>query len=73
MLQAMTQFAAIIRTRFLNPFQQQLWNNFFQCAVEFCTQESLQLERFSENKQKRIRKRYDDMRLRMAREVRIMW
>ncbi|OQV18060.1 Dedicator of cytokinesis protein 1 [Hypsibius exemplaris] len=73
MLQALTQFSRIIRIRFLEPFQQQLWNNFFQCAVEFCTQESLQLENFSENKQKRIRRRYDDMRLKMCFEVRAMW
>lgn len=73
MLQVLSQFSLIIRERFLEPFTEQLWSNSFQCMVAFTTQESLQLENFSETKQKRIRRRYDDMRLKMACEVRAMW
>lgn len=73
MLQVLRQISLTIRTRFLESFDYQLWNNFFQCAVSFCTQESLQLELFSDSKQTRVRRRYEDMRLKMCLEVRAMW
>ncbi|XP_055336852.1 LOW QUALITY PROTEIN: dedicator of cytokinesis protein 1-like [Paramacrobiotus metropolitanus] len=72
-LEVLRNMSLTIRDRFLQPFKYQLWSNFFDCAVAFCTQEALQLETFSEHKRKRLQEQYEDMRLKMALEVRVMW
>jgi hypothetical protein len=46
-------------------FNHSLWRNFFQFAVSFCVQESLQLERFTEAKCARVLGWYGDMRVTM--------
>lgn len=38
----------------LSPFSLQLWNNYFHLAVAFLTQDSLQLENFSQAKRTSI-------------------
>ena len=73
LIQALRHFANTIRDYLKDPFEYQAWNNFFQCAVTFMAQPSLQLERFSENKRERIRQLYKDMRKEMGMCVKSMW
>jgi len=42
-------------------------------CVKFITQPSLQLEKFSERKETRIREKHQDMRVEMARQLQLMW
>ena len=58
---------------FQDPFEFQVWNNFFQCAVTFITQPSLQLEKFSDYKRAKILEDYGDMRKGMATIVKSNW
>lgn len=51
----------------------QLWSDFFMMCVKFITQPSLQLEKFSERKETRIREKHQDMRVEMARQLQLMW
>ncbi|GFS07253.1 dedicator of cytokinesis protein 1, partial [Elysia marginata] len=53
-LRALRFFAATIHQYFSSPFEQQLWNNFFHCAISFLTQDSLQLDSFSISKRNKI-------------------
>ena len=73
LLNALRHFAHCIRDHYLHPFEVQLWNNFFHCSISFLTQDSLQLENFSQNKRNKIIARYKDMRREMAFEIRSMW
>ncbi|XP_060585551.1 dedicator of cytokinesis protein 1-like isoform X2 [Ruditapes philippinarum] len=72
-LRALRCFAHTISDRFSNPFQYQLWNNFFHCAISFLTQDHLQLENFSASKRNKIISKYKDMRREMGFEIRSMW
>ncbi|XP_059148668.1 dedicator of cytokinesis protein 1-like isoform X3 [Physella acuta] len=72
-LRALRFFAATIHEFFSAPFEQQLWNNFFHCAIAFLTQDSLQLENFSMSKRNKIITRYKDMRRETGFEIRAMW
>ncbi|XP_070212219.1 dedicator of cytokinesis protein 1-like isoform X7 [Littorina saxatilis] len=72
-LRALRFFATTIHEKFSNPFEQQLWNNFFHCAISFLTQEPLQLDNFSHSKRTKIITRYKDMRRETAFEIRGMW
>ncbi|XP_025093618.1 LOW QUALITY PROTEIN: dedicator of cytokinesis protein 1-like [Pomacea canaliculata] len=72
-LRALKFFAVTIHEKFSNPFEQQLWNNFFHCAISFLTQEPLQLDNFSVSKRNKIILRYKDMRREAAFEIRAMW
>ncbi|XP_071039760.1 dedicator of cytokinesis protein 1 isoform X2 [Parasteatoda tepidariorum] len=72
-LKALRHFSVTIRDRFQNPFEIQVWNNFFHCAIAFLTQNALQLENFSQNKRNKIVLRYKDMRRETAFEIRAMW
>ncbi|XP_074646963.1 dedicator of cytokinesis protein 3-like isoform X4 [Tubulanus polymorphus] len=54
-------------------FDIELWKTYFKLAVAFITQESLQLENFSEAKQEKIKEKYFDMRVPMAFEIVTMW
>ncbi|KFM70970.1 Dedicator of cytokinesis protein 1, partial [Stegodyphus mimosarum] len=72
-LKALRHFSVTIRDRFTNPFEYQVWNNFFHCAIAFLTQDALQLENFSQNKRNKIILRYKDMRRETGFEIRAMW
>ena len=72
-LKALRYFSNIIRQRFTNPFEYQVWNNFFHCSITFLTQQSLQLENFSTVKRNKIVSRYRDMRRETGFEIRSMW
>ncbi|XP_055899924.1 dedicator of cytokinesis protein 1-like isoform X3 [Biomphalaria glabrata] len=72
-LRALRIFAATIHENFSSPFEQQLWNNFFHCAIAFLTQDSLQLDNFSASKRNKIISRYKDMRRETGFEIRAMW
>eukprot|EP00106_Octopus_bimaculoides_P019984 XP_014787426.1 PREDICTED: dedicator of cytokinesis protein 1-like isoform X1 [Octopus bimaculoides] len=72
-LRALRFFATTIKNSFSDPFEYELWNGFFFCAVSFLTQKPLQLEKFSLNKRSKIIARYKDMRREMGFEIRSMW
>ncbi|XP_028968827.1 dedicator of cytokinesis protein 1 [Galendromus occidentalis] len=72
-LTCLRHFSIAIKERFLRNFDEQVWNNFFHCAIAFMTQESLQLEQFSPNKKDKLILRYKDMRRETGFEVRSMW
>ncbi|RWS13623.1 hypothetical protein B4U79_02826, partial [Dinothrombium tinctorium] len=72
-LNALKEFSHRMKTRFIQPFEYQLWNNFFHCAIAFLTQKHLQLENFSCNKRKKILSRYKDMRTATAILIRSIW
>ncbi|PSN57625.1 hypothetical protein C0J52_00521 [Blattella germanica] len=50
-----------------------LWSNYFNLAVAFLTQPSLQLEKFSEVKREKIIEKYGDMRVLMGFQILSMW
>ncbi|XP_043216564.1 dedicator of cytokinesis protein 1-like isoform X2 [Amphibalanus amphitrite] len=72
-LKSLRLFSYTIRDRFLEPYEHQIWNNFFHCAISFLTQSPLQLETFSASKRSRLLARYKDMRKATAEEIRTMW
>jgi dedicator of cytokinesis protein 1 len=72
-LKALRYFSNTIRDSFTNPFQFGLWMRFFNSAIAFATQPSLQLEQFSINKRNKIISRYRDMRREMSFEIRSLW
>uniref|UniRef100_A0A3P9NIS5 Dedicator of cytokinesis 1 n=1 Tax=Poecilia reticulata TaxID=8081 RepID=A0A3P9NIS5_POERE len=74
-LRAISQYADVLSKKFLDQanFELQLWNNYFQLAVAFLTQESLQLENFSSDKRAKIFHKYQDMRRQIGFEIRDMW
>ncbi|KAK3597762.1 hypothetical protein CHS0354_006119 [Potamilus streckersoni] len=72
-LRAQRFFAHTIQNKFFNPFQHQLWSNFFHCAISFLTQKDLQLEQFSAIKRNKIINRYKDMRREAGFEIRSLW
>lgn len=50
-----------------------MWSNYFNLAVAYLTQQSLQLEQFSEVKREKIVERYGDMRVLMGFQILSMW
>ncbi|XP_064631450.1 dedicator of cytokinesis protein 1-like isoform X3 [Lineus longissimus] len=72
-LKTLQSIAKTLRDKFYNPFEIQLWNNFFHCAISFLTQENLQLENFTGLKRSKIINRYKDMRRVTAFEIRSIW
>ncbi|XP_078264532.1 dedicator of cytokinesis protein 2-like [Rhinoraja longicauda] len=74
-LRAINQYAETLNKMFLNSlsFELQLWNNYFHLAVAFLTQESLQLENFSNAKRSAIICKYGDMRGVIGAAIREMW
>ncbi|NXP51476.1 DOCK2 protein, partial [Heliornis fulica] len=74
-LRAINQFAATLTEMFLSngSFELQLWNNYFHLAVAFLTQDSLQLENFSQAKRNSILDKYGDMRATIGASIRDMW
>uniref|UniRef100_A0A8V0XWE8 Dedicator of cytokinesis protein 2 n=1 Tax=Gallus gallus TaxID=9031 RepID=A0A8V0XWE8_CHICK len=74
-LRAINQFATTLTEKFLSSssFELQLWNNYFHLAVAFLTQDSLQLENFSQAKRTAILAKYGDMRAKIGAAIRDMW
>lgn len=72
-LKGLRFFSSTIRASFKEDFEQQVWSNFFHCAIAFLTQPALQLETFTQTKRKRILDRYNDMRRETAAEIHRMW
>lgn len=62
-----------MKAEFVEPFEEPPWNNFFQSAVSFLTQNSLQLEEFPPAKRNYISQNYGDMRKRATDLIRLMW
>lgn len=54
-------------------FDSQIWSTYFNLAVEFLTQPSLQLETFSEVKRGKIIEKYGDMRVLMGYQILSVW
>jgi hypothetical protein len=52
------ELAALFRDYFSVYFEHDAWNNFFLCSISFLTQQSLQLEQFSQMKRNKISARY---------------
>lgn len=57
-LKALGFFSDKIRDEFSNPYEGQLWNNYFFCAITYVTQPALQLESFSQTKRRQILAKY---------------
>ncbi|XP_042199746.1 dedicator of cytokinesis protein 2 [Callorhinchus milii] len=74
-LRAINQYAETLNKMFLNSssFELQLWNNYFHLAVAFLTQDTLQLENFSNAKRTAILFKYGDIRGTVAASIRDMW
>lgn len=72
-LESLRQFAKVIMDHFYQPFEKQVWSNFFHCSIAFLIQTPLQLDQFSENKRTTILGRYKDIRRETAYEIRSMW
>ncbi|NXE30111.1 DOCK2 protein, partial [Ardeotis kori] len=74
-LRAINHFATTLTEMFLSDssFELQLWNNYFHLAVAFLTQDSLQLENFSQAKRNSILAKYGDMRATIGASIRDMW
>ena len=51
----------------------QLWSSYFDLAVAYLTQPSLQLEKCSENQRKNMLRYHGDMRVRMGFQILSMW
>ena len=54
-------------------FDSQLWSTYFNLAVAYLTQPSLQLEQFTEVKREKIVEKYADMRVLMGFQILSMW
>ncbi|KAG5670986.1 hypothetical protein PVAND_001211 [Polypedilum vanderplanki] len=72
-LESLHHFARIIREHFSDPFEKQVWSNFFHCSIAFLTQPALQLDQFTRNKTSMILARYCDIRREAAKEICSMW
>ncbi|KAG8228175.1 hypothetical protein J437_LFUL014410, partial [Ladona fulva] len=72
-MKTIKSISTIISRKFLNPFELQIWSNYFHSSVAFVTQPCLQLERFSEKKRMHILMNFKDMRKEMTHEIKDMW
>lgn len=76
-LKALQEFAQPLAFKFLDSkkgyIDKELWTNYFNLAVDYLTQEALQLEQFSEVKRQKIIEKYDDMRVLMGFQILSMW
>ncbi|XP_054081200.1 dedicator of cytokinesis protein 1 isoform X2 [Zeugodacus cucurbitae] len=72
-LRSLQHVSVVIIDHFLNPFEKQVWSNFFQCSIAFLIQSPLQLNDFNDNKRQIIFARYRDIRKDTAQEIRKMW
>lgn len=72
-LESLRNFAQIIKDKFFDPFEKQVWSNFFHCSIAFLIQPALQLDQFTENKMSKILTRYCNIRRETALEICNMW
>lgn len=72
-LESLKHFSRVIMDNFLEPFEPQVWSNFFHCSIAFLTQKTLQLDQFGDNKKSKILARYKDIRYETATQIRCMW
>jgi dedicator of cytokinesis protein 1 len=72
-LESLRNFAQIIKDHFFDPFEKQVWSNFFHCSICFLIQPALQIEQFTTNKTSMILSRYCDIRRETAKEICKMW
>ncbi|XP_076248536.1 dedicator of cytokinesis spg isoform X2 [Calliopsis andreniformis] len=73
-LKSLQQLAQPLAFRFSHgSFDSQLWSMYFNLAVAYLTQPSLQLEQFSEVKREKIMEKYGDMRVLMGFQILSMW
>lgn len=72
-LESLRNFAQIIKDKFFDPFEKQIWSNFFHCSIAFLIQPALQLDQFTKNKTLTILARYCDIRRKTATEICNMW
>lgn len=72
-LESLRHFSKVIMDYFFNPFEKQVWSNFFHCSIAFLIQPPLQLDQFGDNKKSTIIRRYKDIRRETAYEIRSMW
>ncbi|CAH1968130.1 unnamed protein product [Acanthoscelides obtectus] len=76
-LKALQEFAQPLAFKFLDCragyFDKELWTNYFNLAVDYLTQDSLQLEQFSDVKREKIIEKYGDMRVLMGFQILSMW
>ncbi|XP_055305427.1 dedicator of cytokinesis protein 3 isoform X2 [Sitodiplosis mosellana] len=72
---ALEEFAKPLVYRYLddNTFDSQLWWAYFSLATVFTTQPCLQLEKYSETKQRKILNEFGDMRVMMGFQILSMW
>lgn len=73
-LKSLKELAQPLAFRFVDDcFDAQLWSTYFNLAVAYLTQPSLQLEQFSEVKREKIIEKYGDMRVLMGFQILSMW
>lgn len=73
-LKSLQELAQPLAFRFSGEyFDSQLWSTYFNLAVAYLTQPSLQLEQFSEVKREKIVEKYGDMRVFMGFQILSMW
>ncbi|XP_053947178.1 dedicator of cytokinesis protein 1 [Anastrepha ludens] len=72
-LRSLQHISVVIIDHFFDPFEKQVWSNFFQCSIAFLIQSPLQLNDFNDNKRQIIFARYRDIRKDTAQEIRKMW
>ncbi|KAL9893363.1 dedicator of cytokinesis protein myoblast city isoform 3-T4 [Glossina fuscipes fuscipes] len=72
-LGSLRHLSAVIIDHFFEPFEKQVWSNFFQCSIAFLIQSPLQLNDFNDNKRQIVFARYRDIRKDTAEEIRKMW
>ncbi|XP_076266616.1 dedicator of cytokinesis spg isoform X4 [Rhynchophorus ferrugineus] len=75
-LMALQEFAQPLAFTFLDGkgyFDKELWTNYFNLSVDYLTQQSLQLEQFSDVKREKIIEKYGDMRVLMGFQILSMW
>lgn len=76
-LKSLQELAQPLAFKFLDTrggyFDKELWTSYFNLAVDYLTQSSLQLEQFSEVKREKIIEKYGDMRVLMGFQILSMW
>ncbi|KAF2367981.1 DHR-1 domain [Trinorchestia longiramus] len=74
-LSALEEIAKPILAHFTSgtSFNYQLWNRYLLLGVDFLTQPSLQVEKFSTQKRHKLLHRYRDMRVLMGFQILSMW
>lgn len=72
-LESLRHFARIIMDNFFIMYEHQVWEKYFDCAIDFLIQPALQLDQFNSNKQSTILARYKDIRRETVIDIRKMW